>query len=125
MANSAATLSVTDVNESRRSRTRTVKVVLAAGDYVSGGITLDLTGVLNPNNLPCAKFTRNPINVTVKGSFGSHMVTIEPGTLLTNWKLHLWDVPSGTIGVEQTVAALAAGAVTPNYILLDFVGPKI
>lgn len=125
MANSTAALSVTDVNESRRSRTRTVKVILAAGDYVSGGITLDLTTVTNPNNLPVAKFTRNPISATVKGSYGSHMVTVEAGTLLTNWKLHLWDVPSGTIGVEQTVAALAAGAVTPNFILLDFIGPKI
>lgn len=124
MANSAATLSVTDVNESRRSRTRTVKVVLSAGDYVSGGITLDLTGVLNPNNLPAAKFGRNPTSATVKGSYGSHQATVEAGTLLTNWKLHLWDVPSGTIGVEQTVAALAAGAVTPNYILIDFIAPK-
>jgi len=124
MANSAATLSVTDVNESRRSRTRTVKVVLSAGDYVSGGITLDLTGVLNPNNLPAAKFGRNPVNAKVLGDYGSHQATVEAGTDLTNWKLHLWDVPSGTIGVEQTVAALAAGAVTPNFIYIEFIGPK-
>lgn len=124
MSDSVATLSVVDVNESRRSRTRTVKVVLSAGDYVSGGITLDLTGVLNPNNLPEAKFGRNPVSATVKGHYGSHMVRIDVGTLLTNWKLRLFDVPSGTIGVEQTVAALAAGAVSTNFILIDFIGPK-
>jgi hypothetical protein len=125
MSDSVATLSVTDINESRRSRTRTVKIVLSAGDYVSGGITLDLTGVLNPNNLPCAKFTRNPVSATVKGNYGSHMVRIDPGAALTNWKLRLFDVPSGTIGVEQTVAALASGAVSTNYILVDFTGPKV
>ncbi len=124
MSNSTAALSVVDVNESRRSRTRTVKVILAAGDYVSGGITLDLTGVTNPNNLPAAKFGRNPVSCTVKGHFGTSLVTIEAGTALTNWKIHLWDVVSGTIGVEQTVAALNAGQVSPNFVLIDFIGPK-
>jgi hypothetical protein len=125
MANTAATLSVLDVNESRRTRTRTVKIILAAGDYISGGVPLDLTAVLNPNNLPAAKFGRNPTSATVKGSFGTHQVRIDVGTTLASgWKLRLFDVPSGTIGVEQTVAALDAGAVTPNFILVDFIAPK-
>src|SRR5689334_13804759 len=124
MANSAATLSVVDVNESRRSRTRTVKVVLSAGDYVYGGLKLVLTSVLNPNNLPAAKFGRNPVNVTVKNHYGTHMCTVDGGTTLSNWKLHLWDTVSGTVGVEQSVGPINAGAVTPNFVLLEFTGPK-
>lgn len=126
MATSAVALAVTDVNESRRSRTRTVKVTIAAGDYVSGGLTLNLTTVTNPNNLPEAKFGSNPVNVTVKGNYGVYDVKVIPGSALTNWKLQLWTTgaSSNAVFTEAPVSAINAGGVSTNFVLLDFIGPK-
>lgn len=126
MATSVITASVVDINQSRRSTTRTIKVVAAAGDYLAAGWTLDLTAVTNPNNLPAAKFGQNPtINFTVKKHPIGYICYVTPGSTLANWKIAF--SRSGTADAifnDVTAAAAPAGIVTPFFVLIDFTSPK-
>lgn len=128
MASSVITLSVTDVNESRRSRTRTVKVAVAAspGTYPAGGWTIDLTSVLNPNNLPEAKFTRIPVGYAIKNSYGTLIPVFTQGTTLANSKLQLFatGASSGAVLAEFADATATPASVSGVPLYIDFIGPK-
>lgn len=129
MATSAVTLNVTDVNESRRSRTRSVKMTVAAspGTYPTGGWTVDLTTCKNPDNLPCAGFTRVPATVTLRRvTFGTYIAVLTVGTTLSNSKLQLFDTgaSSGAAFAELTDATATPASVSSAAIYMDFEGPK-
>jgi hypothetical protein len=128
MADSVVTLAVTDVNKSRRSTIRTVKVTVSAGDYdTTGGLPIDLTTVTNPNNLAGAKFGRNPTNFTIKNSYGVYQARLTPGAALTNWILRIYQTGTSADSVfnevadEGTISTTATGSTS---FLIDFISPS-
>lgn len=127
MANAVVTVNVLDVDESRRMRRKVVTVFTDGGDYVSGGITIDLATTGNPNNFPAAGFTRNPTlanlcNYAVDDMPFGYLGTIVPGTDLTNWKLKIDDVNQAT--PAELSGAMPTGFQTSGNALLSFRCPK-
>lgn len=126
MAASVVSIAISSVNESRRQRIRTAKIVFAAGDYVTGGMTLNLTTVTNPSNFPCAKFGQNPTNAELMNTMPGYTAKITRGTNLTNWLLQFYQTgaSSGTALTEVAAGAMPAAIVASTDFFVNFFAVK-
>lgn len=126
-SSASVSLSVSDVNESRRSCSRTIKISITGGYYSPGGINMDLSQTLNPLFLPGGKFTSIPTSATIRGNFGVYDVKIIPSTSLLDWKLQIFvtGLTSNSVFDESEGGPVNGGAVLPNVIYVDFVSVKI
>lgn len=99
-----------------------ILAVVASGNYVAGGDTINLTSLLNPSHFDDAvigypgKIEDYSIEQMPAG-YGGEMI---PGTNLTNWKLKI----TTTANTELAAGAYPA-AITGDTIYLRFKGPKL
>ena len=120
----AVAISIQDVNESRRSRVRTCKLVFS-GSYVTGGDTIDLTAATNPNNMPAAKFARNPVGFSILNDTPGYKFYLIPGANLTNWKIQVRQDAGTNNPFAEIAAAGYPGAITGDAnIRIEFRAPK-
>jgi hypothetical protein len=100
----------------------------AAGNYVSGGDTIDLTKNTVPIGMDSGGFGYpGTINTaTVEDAPAGFTGKLIPGTNLTNWKLKVFQTGAALSGplAELTAAAYPAGA-TADVFTLRFEGPKL
>ena len=128
MATATVSLAVQDVDETRRNRVRVIKMTVTASPdtYKSGGLTLDLTAVTNPNNLPCASFGRNPTGFAVLEAFPGYSLHLIPGATLATWKVQIFE----DSGANAAFAELADNSAIPAAISgsvnnrISFTAPK-
>lgn len=123
MANATVQVKVLDVDETRRNRKKICKLSIADGDYVTGGLTIDLTSVENPNNLPAAGFGRNPVFADVMNIATGYFAEIVLGTALdTGWRLKIGsEANGGELSVSAIPAALTS---TTTNLYVEFTAPK-
>ena len=126
MADTAATLTIMDVDDGRRMRTRTCKVTFSAGDYVANGIPLDLSAVSNPSFFPAGKFgSYNPTVYKVENETPGYVFTIVPGSAPgTGWKLRIFQSDDAVDPLDEISGAMPAAIVADTYMRLAFAAPK-
>jgi hypothetical protein len=103
-----------------RVKDRILKAV-ASGSYATGGDTLDLTNVANPNFKTDAKFGQNVAIedwevIQSPAGYGAELVQ---GATLATWKLKVFTTANTELG-----AGAYPGAITGDYFVLRFSGPK-
>ena len=116
----ALALSAKPTRHGLRTKDRVVKVV-ASGNYVTGGDTVDLTNVSNPNFLSDQRFGQNSsINdYEVVQAPAGYTAELVPGATLATWKLMVFSAPN-----TQLAAAAYPAAITGDFFILRFTGPK-
>lgn len=126
MADATASFTVQEVDATRRNIVRRGKLVINAGDYVTGGITLDLSTATNSAGA-YGRFTRTPDAVRVIQQPKKYLIQIIPGTLLTNWKVHIAFTGTGDSAPfnEHGVAAINSALTDDSSnIKLEFITQK-
>lgn len=91
------------VEPSRRRKRIRVNIV-ATGNYVTGGDTLDLTATTNPNFLNAAGFASLPTDNEIVYLPGGYSAEFVPGTTLANGKIKVYSAA----GTELAAAAYPA-----------------
>jgi hypothetical protein len=89
-----------------------------SGSYpaAAAGETIDLTTVTNTAGKDIEGFFENPSAGGVwNASLGGYDAALIPGTLLTNWKLHIW-----TSGGTELAAGAYPAAISGGNLVLQF-----
>lgn len=101
-----------NIDYSRR-RKRFKLAVTMSGNYATGGDTLDLTAVTNPNFLPAGKFAIVPDDYDAQNAPGGYTAEFLPGTTLANGKV-LFRSAAGA----EVAAAAYPGALSGDTLNL-------
>jgi len=116
----ALALTALAVRHDLRTKELILKAV-ASGNYATGGDTVNLTSILNPNNITNA-VAGYPGRITepiVKQFAGGYVAELIPGTTLANWKLKIFSAPA-----TELAAGAYPAAITGDFFILGFKGPK-
>jgi|GEM_PF-4122352 len=120
----AALFNLVAAGSSNSRRQKTIKVTAAplAGNYVVGGLALDLTTITDPNFLGSCFPSKVPDSIQVENCPDGYSAEIVPGagnTLATAFALKIFTAP----GTEMTAIALPAALVADSFLLALF-GPN-
>lgn len=99
-----------------------VLTATASGNYATGGDTVNLTAVTNPQNHNGGSFGF-PVNIqdySVEQGGGGYTAELIPGATPATWKLKVFSAP----GTELAAGAYPA-AITGDPFELRFRGPKL
>lgn len=121
-----ALFGITAVNSSNTRRQKTIKVKAAplAGNYVPGGLTLDLTAITDPTFQGSCFPGSIPNFIQVENAPVGYSAEVVPSgivgaTLANAYLLKIYTAP----GTEMTAIAIPA-ALVADYFLLALVGPN-
>jgi hypothetical protein len=80
--------------------------------YVTGGDTLDLTALKNPNSFPDPFLSRLPVSVGVMNEeMGGYYVGILPGATLSTYKIKFYQPGGSEVAAGNYPAAVSGGTL--------------
>lgn len=106
-----------DKEISRRRKRLRVKGTLS-GNYVTGGITVDLTTISNPKLLSSGKAASNPTLGLVLNSPAGYTGELVAGATIKTWLLKVF-----TTGGAELAAAAFPAALAADPFQFEFEGP--
>lgn len=125
MAATTVSLSVVNVDSTRRHIQRTVKVTFTAGDYTAGGIPIDLTKATSGSAQPYALFSSNPSEYSVQNQPKAYTAHLVKGTAPgTGWKIMLFQDHGTAHSFDEVSGTLDTALTLDTEFLLKFGTPK-